>query len=351
MTTTDEVEIVVEDDLETIYAEFRSRGWSDGLPIIPPTPERVARMLASSTDAEASLGSVPPSFAPALVRKAAVSAVMAGCIPEFFPAVTAAIGAVIQPDFNLGGVQSTTSSTAPMLIFNGPAAQAMGISGGVDCLGGSHHANATVGRAVRLALIALGGATPGVGDLATLGQPAKISCCLAENETQSPWRPLSEDRGFAPGASTVTAFASTGVIEVRDSDSQSAQDLLTTIAHSMTPAGYMSANNAGEKRPEALVLMTPDHARQVDGQGMTKDDARQFLWARARRPLTDFAEPVAAQVAGWRRERGVDTRDVTVTLTPDDVHIVVAGGSGAKSMFVPTWGGWTQSTTVEVTVS
>src|SRR5690606_1285847 len=124
-----------------------------------------------------------------------------------------------------------------------------GITGGVDCLGGSAHANATIGRAVRLTLIALGGATPAVGDLATIGQPAKLTACFAENEAESPWPPLSEDRGFPKGTSAVTAFAATGIVEVRDSDSLRPEGVLTTIAHSMTPAGYLSANNAGEKRP------------------------------------------------------------------------------------------------------
>ncbi len=347
----DERTVVLPDDLETVYDHFCSQQWSDGLPIVPPTEERVTEALRhTDLSPETELGVLPPRFAPVLVHNVAVCAVMAGCRPEYLPAVIAAVRACLAPQFNIGGVQSTTSATTPVLIFNGPVVERLGINYGVDCLGGSTRANATIGRATRLTLLSVGGATPGVGDKASLGQPAKITCCFAENEQASPWQPLSTDRGFAPGTSTVTAFPATGMVEVRDTDSPTIDGVLTTMAQSMNLSGYLSANNAGEKRPDALVILTPDHARMAAAAGLTKAEVRRILWERARLPYEAFSPEVAEQIRQWRQRRADNPDEVTVTLSPDDISVVVAGGAGTKSMFIPTWGGWAQSATVEVTL-
>lgn len=340
------------DDLEAIYDHFCSQHWSDGLPIVPPTEARVAAALRHTTlSPETELGVLPPRFAPVLVQNVAICAVMAGCRPEYLSAVVAAVQACLAPQFNIGGVQSTTSATTPVLVFNGPVVDELGINYGIDCLGGSTRANATIGRATRLTLLCVGGATPGVGDQASLGQPAKLTCCFAEHEQASPWPSLSVDRGYPPGMSTVTAFPATGMVEVRDTDSPTIDGVLTTMAQSMNLSGYLSANNAGEKRPDALVILTPDHARMAATAGLTKADVRRLLWERARLPYESFSSEVAEQIRQWRRRRASNPDEVTVTLSPDDISIVVAGGAGTKSMFVPTWGGWAQSATAEVALS
>jgi hypothetical protein len=183
------------------------RGWSDGLPIIPPTPDRVQHMLEGTRRGPQSLiGRIPPRWGDATVEKVAVNAVMAGCLPAYMPVLTTAIEAMLAPEFNLYGIQATTHPVAPLLILNGPLARQLDVNNSYNVYGPGWRANATIGRAIRLLLLNVGGGIPGKGDRSTQGSPAKFAFCIAENETRNPWLPLHVERGFDAGTSTVTVW-------------------------------------------------------------------------------------------------------------------------------------------------
>jgi hypothetical protein len=181
----------VDDDPEAVYEFLCAKGWSDGLPVIPPTPERVERMLAyCDRDLDKPVVKIPPRYGAATPIRIAANAVMAGCKPQYFPLVVLALEAMAEEPYNLYGTQATTHPCTPMLIFNGPVAREVGLHAGQNCMGNYFRANAAIGRAVRLALVNIGAAIPGVGDMATQGTPAKFTFCVAENEEASPWEPL-----------------------------------------------------------------------------------------------------------------------------------------------------------------
>src|SRR5690606_24806227 len=205
-----------EDPIEACF----DRGWTDGLPVVPPTPERVLRMLQGTTrKPDEILGLMPPDLAPCSVEKVAVNAVMAGCKPEYLPVVLAAVEAALIDEFGTHGVLCTTMFAGPVVIVNGPVAQRVGLNSGVNALGQGHRANASIGRALQLVIRNVAGGRPGELDRATLGTPGKYSFCFAEAEHDA-WEPLSVERGFAPGTSTVTLFAGEGVQGIVDQKSR-----------------------------------------------------------------------------------------------------------------------------------
>src|SRR5712692_6099197 len=206
----------------TIGADFveaicylESEGWTDGLPVIPPTEPLVAGMLRETKRApDEVLGSMDPLRGTVTVEKVAANAVMAGCLPEYFPVVLASVRAVLQPQFHVGSTACTTGGAAPVIIVNGPIAGRLGISGGTACFGGNFKPNATIGRALRLVMRNLGGARPDGMEKSTQAWPGKIACCFAENEARSPWEPLHVERGYPADTSTVTVVAVRGIYSV-----------------------------------------------------------------------------------------------------------------------------------------
>jgi len=198
-------------DLEDEFEALFDRGFTDGLPVVPPTPERVMRMLAGTTRApDEVVAIVPPDLVEVTVEKVAVNAVMAGCRPEYMPWVLAALEAVCTDEYNIHGVLATTMPVGPVIIANGPGTRAIGMNSGGNALGQGNRANLTIGRAVQLVIRNVGGGRPGEVDRATHGNPGKISFCFAERESDSPFEPLAESRGFAPGTDAVTLFAGEG---------------------------------------------------------------------------------------------------------------------------------------------
>lgn len=328
--------------LDEVYAFLTRNGFTDGLPVIPPTPRRVDAMLAGRNPDEV-VALVEPAKGAASFRALAQCAVMAGCLPEHLPVVAAATRAVAEPEFNLLGVASTTGNTAVLLLVNGPVIQRMRFNATGNALGPGNHANATVGRALSLVLRNVGGAVPGKRDMATQGQPAKFTCCCAENEAANPWGPLSVARGFPAGSSTITVFAIAGMVEVVDSGSSDAEGVLTTMAHSMTIAGTVGGSGTlGSGEP--LILLAPEHAARV-AKTMSRAEVQRFIWERARLPITDLA-PHARERARVPRSEGTPTGDdIAVALRPEDIQIAVVGGAGQKSTYVPTWGGGTRAIT------
>jgi hypothetical protein len=335
------------DDLLDFQAWLMERGWGDGLPAIPATPERVEAMLAGTRrPAGDAVAVLSPRLGCATVERVAVNAVLAGALPEHLPVILAAVEAVSQPAFNLQAVQTTTHPCSPLVIVNGPLAARLGINGGGNALGQGYRANAVIGRALRLVLQNVGGARPGREDRATQGHPGKYSYCVAENEAASPWEPLSVERGFAREISTVTVCGSEAPHNINDHGSSTPEGILTTVAGSVATVGSNNIYLGGEP----LVILGPEHAATVAGGGWSKNDFKRALWERAQVPLARF-DPSNIERFAVIHPAGFKDRPPQ-TLVPiarewSDIMIVVAGGAGKHSVFVPTFGA-TRSVTLRI---
>jgi hypothetical protein len=331
--------IEAEDDFDAVNALVRERGWGDGLPIVPPTAERVRGMLAyCDRPLHEPVAKIPPRYGEATPLRLAANAVMAGCEPRYFPLLALAIEAMCEEPFNLYAVQATTHLCAPLVIVNGPFARELDINSGHNAFGPGHRANATIGRAIRLALLNIGGATPGSGDMSTFGAPSKYSYLVAENEAESPWEPLHVERGFPGEASTVTVVGAECPHNVNDHESLSAEGILTTIAGTMGIAG---ANDVFYTA-QPVVVMAPEHAATVASGGYSKTDAKRFLQEHANLPVGKFSkENIERRLRVTWKERyanaGMDAPVYTVQ-TPGDIILVVIGGAGKHSAYIPTFG-------------
>ncbi len=334
------------DFLEVVNDHYYSRGQTDGLPIVPPTEERVGRMLESvSLPAQDVVGVIPPKWAEATVEKVAVNAVMAGCLPDYFPVVVAAVRAIAERPFNLYGLQATTNPVSPLIIVNGPVTRKLEMNWGYNCLGQGNRANATIGRAVRLVMMNLGGGIPGKLDRATAGQPGKYSFCLAENEERNPWQPLHVERGFAPEQSTVTSVGAAGTTNAIDMYSKTAEGVLATIAGSMNAVGTNNILMGGEP----LVLFCPEHAAIVHKGGFDKEEVKRFLFEKSKAHVSYFSPEALEGVVRRREAQGLPLKGedlIPVADRPGDIMIVVAGGAGPHSVFIPTFGADTRAVTI-----
>jgi hypothetical protein len=328
--------ITVADDPDAIFERFASEGWTDGLPIVPPTEERVARMLVSSDlDPSCSLGPLPPSWGEATIAKLAINAVMAGCKPEYFPVIVTAVKAILAKPFNLYGIQGTTNPASPVLIVNGPIAREIGVNARGNLFGPGFRANATIGRAIRLIMTTIGGGVPQQADKSTLGNPAKYTCCFAENEADSPWAPLHVERSFETGTSTVTAFGGAAPANIIEK-SKTAGEMLHTIARAMAASG---SNNMFMSQ-EALLVLGPEHAAIAARQGFDKERVRQTLFEHARIPFEQIGQSNADVLGVWRGpciDEVDGQRTLRIVEKPEDIIIVVAGGAGNHSASIPGW--------------
>ena len=338
--------VTVADDPEAIFDRFASEGWTDGLPIVPPTEERVAQMLAfSDLDPSFSLGPMPPRWGEATIAKLAVNAVMAGCKPEYFAVIVTAVKAILAKQFNLYGIQGTTNPASPVLIVNGPVAQEIGVNARGNLFGPGFRANATIGRAIRLIMTTIGGGVPQQADKSTLGNPAKYTCCFAENEANSPWAPLHVERGFEAETSTVTAFGGAAPANIIDK-SKTANEMLETIARAIAVSG---SNNMFMSQ-EALLVLGPEHASIAARQGFDKKRVRQTLFAHARIPFEQIGQSNADVLGVWRGNCIEDVdgrRTLRIVEKPEDIIIVVAGGAGNHSASIPGW--YSHSVTLPLT--
>jgi hypothetical protein len=326
------------EDLDEFQGWLMEQGWGDGLPAIPPTPERLARMLAGSRRAPGDVVAVlAPRLGQASVERVAVNAVLAGALPVHLPVILAALTALADPAFNLQAIQTTTHPCSPLLIVNGPVARRLGVNGAGNALGQGARANAAIGRAVRLALVNIGGARPGREDRATQGHPGKYSYCVAENEAASPWPPLSVERGFAAGDSIVTVCGSEGPHNVNDHASTTAAGIAATVAGTAATVGHNNVYLGGEP----LVVLGPEHAATVAASGWSKDDFKRAVWERARVPLARFApENLARFDAMHPPGFGAAEPDASVPIAREwrDIMVIVAGGAGKHSVVIPTFG-------------
>ena len=334
--------IVLNDEIEAVNDWFYDRGWTDGLPIVPPTPDRVERTLAWTDRApDAELGPMPPKYGIATIEKLAVNATMSGCAPEYFPVVVTAVEALLDPAFNLYGVQSTTHPCAPLLILNGPIAAEIGVNARYNAFGQGWRPNATIGRAIRLTLLNVGGGTPGMLDRSTQGQPAKYSFCVAENEEENPWEPLHVERGFAVDTSTVTVCGAEGPHNVNDHISSAAPGILTTIASSMAGMGSNNAYAFGEP----ILALGPEHAAILAADGVTKADIRAYVFEHARVPREQWEAGGMFGMGFSPDDPFVGQEGVPPIRAPEHLMIVVAGGPGRHSCWLPTFGAMTKSVT------
>ncbi|MDA1101723.1 MAG: thioredoxin family protein [Proteobacteria bacterium] len=318
----------LEDAVEACF----ERGWSDGLPVVPPTPTRVYRMLqGTARPPDEVIGVIPPDLAPCTVEKVAINAVMAGCKPEYMPVVLAAVEAALIDEFCMHGLLCTTMFAGPMVVVNGPMARRIGMNSRENALGQGNRANATIGRALQLVIRNVGGGRPGGIDRACLGNPGKYTFCFAEDEEGSHWESLSVERGFAPDASTVTLFAADGVQAVADQKSRTPGSLARTFAACLRVVDHPKMVAAGD----AFLVVSPEHERVFHAAGWSKARLKAELDALLLIPGAELvvgaggiAEGIAAGRAGqsWPKFR------------PGGLNIVRAGGGAG--MFSAVIGGW-----------
>jgi hypothetical protein len=336
------------DDLDGFQAWLMERGWGDGLPAIPPTCTRVAAMLGGTRrKPDQVVAILVPRLGRATVEAIAANAVMAGALPEHLPVILAAVEAVADPSFNLQAVQTTTHPCSPLVIVNGPIAKRLGINAAGNALGQGTRANAVIGRALRLTLQNVGGARPGQEDRATQGHPGKYAYCVAENESASPWEPLSVERGFRGEDSTVTVCGSEGPHNINDHGSSTAEGIVTTVAGTAAIAGSNNIYLGGDP----LVVLGPEHAATVASSGWSKDDFKRALWERACVPLGRLSPENIERFATVYPEGFKDRPAATLApIARDwrDVMVIVAGGAGKHSVYIPTFGS-TRSVTRRIT--
>ncbi|MDO8670967.1 MAG: hypothetical protein Q7O66_05995 [Dehalococcoidia bacterium] len=329
--------VEVSDAVDAIFDEMYERGWTDGLPVIPPTPERVQAFIDYlGRDPGEKLAEIPPDNSVATIEAVAINAVMAGCLPEYLPVILAGLEAVKDPAFALSTMQVTTNSASPFLIVNGPIRNKLGINSGPNCFGQGWRANATIGRALNLLLRNVGGAKPGSVSKSTQGMPGRFTMCIGENEEDSPWEPLHVERGMSADQSAVTVVPAAGTMQLY-AGSRGGERMLTVVAHSITAMGTndMIAPLAKGKHNEPVIVMCPAHAQMCADLGMSKKDVKRILWERGRLPVEWFPE----DVIGEKRTVGlVIDGMVPLVANPDDLILVVAGGdSGLHTTFVTTF--------------
>ena len=280
-----------EDPIEAAFA----RGWTDGLPVTPPTEERVARMLeGTSLPPDQVICALPPDLAECTVEKVAVNAVMAGCLPEYLPVVLAAVTAAAGSRFNIHGIAATTYFTGPVVVVNGPIRRRIGMNSGINALGQGNRANLTIGRALNLVVRNVGGARPGGVDRAALGSPGKLSFCFPEDEEASPWESLATERGFSPEDSTVTLFAGHGPIEIVDQKSRTPESLAGTFALQLRMVGHPKLAGLAD----AIVVVSPEHARVFREAGWSKARLRQEVFSLLTLPAAEMAEGAGGVAEG-----------------------------------------------------
>jgi hypothetical protein len=320
---------------------FFEKAWSDGLPVVTPTAARLAHMLSAvQGDPDELVGAVPPAMEPATIRTVAIHALMAGCKPEYLPVVLGGLRLMLRPEFNLNGVQGTMHGVAPLMIVNGPYAARIGLHGGNGCFGPSFRANATIGRAIRLMLLNLGGGIAGIGSATIFATPLRYTACLTENVEQSPWETLAVSRGYRPDQDVITCAMVESPRLCFDDVSQEPQRLLAGVADSMVAMGSWNMH----ARSDMVVAMGPQHAEICARAGMSHADVHRTLCEIAGRRVRDLKGG-----GNWRRERAlgfpitVDPDDddcfIPAIKDPADLHLIVGGGWGPCTALCHGWSG------------
>jgi len=328
------------------------QGFSDGLPLVPPTPERVMRMLSGTNrDPQEVLGIMPPNMGEVTVEKLAINAVMAGCKPEYLPVIITATEAILTEEYNIHGVMATTMGASPVLVINGPIRERIGMNMKLGALGQGNRANSTIGRAVRLGIRNLGGARPGGTERSTLGNPMKFTMCFAEHEQRNPWEPLHVERGFELSDSVVTVFTMTsGPTLIVDQDSRKASQLAGSFGLGLESAFHPKAHFA----TEVLLVVCPEHVDTLIRDGYTKADVRNRIQEVTARPLEELVENETSAV-GFKKtafenmDGQARARRLPKFKSPNDIHMVVAGSEAGK--FSGAFHGWATGEIGSISVS
>ncbi|MDD9895498.1 MAG: thioredoxin family protein [Gammaproteobacteria bacterium] len=320
-----------EDEIEACF----DRGWSDGLPVVPPTVVRVIRMLKATNRApDEVIGNIPPNNLPCTIEKVAINAVLAGCKPEYLPVVLASVEAALQDKFCMHGLLCTTYFSGPVMIVNGPVIKKIGMNSGVNALGQGNRANASIGRALQLLIRNVGGGVPGGIDRAVMGNPGKYTYCFAEDESDEDWTNLAQDRGYERTDSVINLFAGEGLQAIVDQQSRAPESLTKNIANSLRSVVNTKMYGAAD----AILVVSPEHRRVFRQAGWTKQDLREALYDNL-------------MIAGSEVIRGADDiaegmpvkfKDKLLNKFRDDgLHIVTTGGSAG--MFSAIISGWVAS--------
>ena len=314
-------------------------GWTDGLPVVPPTVERVNQFLESAGRPAAEVvGEIPERRREITVAKVAANAVMAGCLPEYMPVVLAAVEEMLDPVFNLVGPSSSMGGAAVLVIVNGPAVQRLGINSRNNLFGPGNRANATIGRAIRLILMNACAAIPGLYDRSVLGHPGKYTYCIAEAETETHWTPLHVERGFSPQQSAVTVFAGESPRQVRATGNPEAilyaiADVASTLGTNMSTSGSVGESATGIRQGQLVVTIAGDSNLWRD---WTKEQVRAYLHANVKRSVADLKN---AQVLQGDVEPGDEDRLLSLVPEAQDILLVFAGGEESNmSSVIPSWG-------------
>jgi hypothetical protein len=321
----------LEDEFEAMW----DRGWSDGLPLVPPSEKRVLAMLGGTTRGpEEIVAVVPPDLVPCTVEKVAVNAVMAGCKPEYLPVVLAAVEAACTDEFNMHGLLATTMPTGPVVIVNGPIRRAIGMNSGKNCFGQGNRANSSIGRALQLVVRNVGGGRPGEVDRATFGNPGKLGFCFAEDEEGSPWQPLSVDLGAERGVNTVTLFPGEGPRSVVDQISRDPESLARSLAVNLRTVHHPKLIIAFD----AVLAIGPEHARVFAEAGWDKAQLAGRLHELLQIPGKELIRGAGGIAEGMPEQ----LKDATLPkFKPGGILIVHCGGGAG--LFSSIIGGWVSS--------
>ena len=336
--SSDEAVIRIDGDEPAAAEQLLAWGWTDGLPIVVPTVERVERMCAGALHpADEPLGHIAPRGAPVTVRHLAANAVMAGCLPEYMPVLEAAVAAMQEATFNLFGMQTTTHPCALLVIVHGDIAERLGMNSGAGCFGPGNRANATIGRALRLVMMNVGGAVPGETDRATQGSPAKYTWCFAENEAASPWPPYRSLFGLGAEESAVTVAAVEGPHNINDHGSDSGEDVLRTIAETMATVGSNTLYRGGDH----FVVLGPEHAAVIANSWFSRETAQAYLYERARVAVDRIPPKKLDEASSWG-DYAAHLEEwggrIPLARAPEEIRLLVAGGPGKHSSWIPTFG-------------
>ncbi len=328
---------------EDVFEFMFERGLTDGLPVVPPTPERVGMMLTGTRrDPREVIGEVAPNLAPLTIEKIAVNAVMAGCLPAYLPVVIAALEAVLTPEFNAHGIMATTWGATPVMVVSGPIRNRIGMNMAMMALGYGNRANATIGRAVKLVLRNVGGARPGEIERSTLGAIGKFTTCFAEWEERSPWEPLHVERGFKAADSVVTVFGlEAGSRQIADQTSRTAHALVGSLGLGLEACWHPKQHGSGE----ILLVICPEHADTIARDEWTKTQVRQRIQQVTARPIRELlpdaesGEGVPLKAFGLKdpTPEQLETR-IPKFRDPRNINIIVAGGDAGK--FSAVFAGW-----------
>jgi hypothetical protein len=326
----------IPDDLLAAIDFCYEQGWTDGLPVVPPVVERVEAMLGyEGRPPETVIAHHPATGLELSLHATAVNAVMAGCLPEYFPVIVAAFEAMNHPDFNFHGSTASTGGSAPLLIVSGPWAEDIGMNSDVNLFGPGNRANATIGRSVRLILRNVFQMIPGISDKSTQGNPGKYSFAIAERSRGNPWPLLCETLDYPAGVSSVTVFAGGGFCNVENHGGNTPEQVLGSVADAMANYGCITLG-------QSVVVLSPEHMKIVADAGWSRSDAQQFLFQSAKRSVEGMKSVGKYRDVEYDKQHraGSAAQDGFIHrgLTPEDILITMGGGdAGGHSCFIPSW--------------